>query len=281
MSQPHDHVPLKDLEYVAFDLETTGLSAASDQIVEFGAIRFHLDGHVLECFEQLVNPCCSIPRRATQIHGITDAMVQHMPTVAETLPEFLAFLNHENTVLMAHNASFDLQFLQQAIAQHGAASIEPPVIDTLQMARRAIQGMYNYRLEHLAISLQLADSEDHRALSDSRLVMGLFRRVLESCRGLATQQQLFMLSPPRHVPEALRSPSRRLVSDRHLALAIAQQRTMIMVYEGGSKGLADRRVTPRRLVRSFGARCLIAYCHTDCVEKTFRLDRIRELRFTP
>ena len=65
---------------------------------------------------------------------------------------------------------------------------------------------------------------------------------------------------------------------RHLTLAIRQQRTVVMVYEGGSKGLSDRRVTPRRLVRSRGTRCLIAYCHTDGVEKTFRLDRIRELR---
>jgi DNA polymerase III epsilon subunit-like protein len=182
---------------------------------------------------------------------------------------------------MAHNARFDLGFLAQALGEHRSGAITQPVIDTLRMARRAIPGMFNYRLEHLAVSLRLAEAEDHRALSDARLVMGLFRRVLECHRGIATRQQLFLLAPPQHVDEPASSPREAFDAQRDLAWAIAERRSLIMVYEGGSKGLADRRVTPRKLVRSYGTTCLVAYCHADRVEKTFRLDRIRDLRRDP
>ena len=170
-------VPLADLQFVAFDLETTGLSDAKDSIVEFGAVRFLMDGTVLECFEQLVNPLRPIPEDATRINKITDAMVHGMPTVAEILPRFLTFLNRENTVLMAHNAQFDLGFLRHAMKGHQGLTIARPVLDTLKMDRREIRGLTSYRLEHLAAVLKLRGSEGHRALADARLVMELFRKV--------------------------------------------------------------------------------------------------------
>ncbi len=269
---------LSDVQLVAFDLETTGLSPHDCQIVEFGAIRFQLDGTVLECFEQLVDPECSIPPSATRIHGITDAMVCGMPTVAETLPRYLDFLGQGNSVSMAHNAAFDVGFLHAAIGSDSSQIIANPVIDTLRLARRAIQGMYNYRLESLATALQLADSEDHRALSDARLVRGLFCKIVELRRDLTTVEQLFTLAPPLRQAATASKAGRFNYDHTHLTLAIQQQRTVVMVYEGGTKGLTDRRVTPRSLVTSHGTRCLVAFCHADKMEKTFRLDRIRELR---
>ena len=162
MTPPNDL--LSDLQFVAFDLETTGLSAQTCHIVEFGAIRYRIDGTVLGCYEQLVDPEHDIPRRVTRVHGITNAMVRGMPTVSQSLPGFLDFLGGERTILMAHNAQFDLSFLDKCIRSQGAAPIDNPVIDTLQLARRAIPGMYGYGLENLAIALELADMEEHRAL---------------------------------------------------------------------------------------------------------------------
>ncbi len=77
--------PLSDIEFVAFDLETTGLFPVVNRLVEFGAARFRLDGRVLGTWEQLVDPECSIPLEVTNIHGITDAMVRGQPTLAQAL----------------------------------------------------------------------------------------------------------------------------------------------------------------------------------------------------
>ena len=152
------------------------------------------------------------------------------------------------------------------------------MIDTVQLARRVIPGLYNYRLETLGIGFELAETEDHRALSDSRLVMGLFQKIIAASRSLTTLQRLFSLAPPLSGHAAAKRARQTSVHHQHLTLAIQQQRTVVMVYDGGTKGLSDRRVTPRSLVNSRGTRCLIAFCHADQIEKTFRLDRIRDLR---
>ncbi|MHB8866732.1 MAG: 3'-5' exonuclease [Pirellulaceae bacterium] len=270
--------PLTEIEFIAFDLETTGLSATTSQIVEMGGIRFRADGSLIQEFEQLIDPQCAIPRRATRIHGITDMMVQGMPTLRETLPRFLDFLGQDQAILMAHNALFDIGFLQAAIRTTGCCPLGNPVIDTLQLARRCVRDTCSYRLEDLVIHLRLADSEDHRALSDARLVRALFCRILHTQPGLTTVPRLFSLVPPLRSRCTAHPTSAPRPMHAHLTLAIAQERTVVMVYEGGTKGLTDRRVTPRSLDYSHGVPCLIAYCHTDRMQKTFRLDRIRAFR---
>jgi hypothetical protein len=149
--------PLTEIEFIAFDLETTGLSATTSQIVEMGGIRFRADGSLIQEFEQLIDPQCAIPRRATRVHGITDMMVQGMPTLRETLPRFLDFLGQDQAILLAHNALFDVGFLQAAIRTTGCCPLGNPVIDTLQLARRCVRDTCSYRLEDLVIHLRLAD----------------------------------------------------------------------------------------------------------------------------
>ena len=119
---PHDR-PLAEVEFVAFDLETTGLFPVVNRIVEFGAVRFRLDGRELGTWEQLVDPECPIPPGVTEIHGITDTMVRGQPTVARALPGFLDFLGRTEAILLAHNATFDLGFLNFAAAKTGRRSL--------------------------------------------------------------------------------------------------------------------------------------------------------------
>ena len=163
---PHDR-PLSEVEFVAFALETTGLFPGVNRIVEFGAVRFRLDGRELGTWEQLVDPECQIPPGVTEIHGITDAMVRGQPTLAQTLPGFLDFLGSTEAILLAHNANFDLGFLNFAAAKTGLTLPANPVIDTLDLARTCVRGAPSCRLEDLVVHLRLAESEDHRALSDS------------------------------------------------------------------------------------------------------------------
>ena len=125
-------------EFIAFDLETTGLHPVSAQIVELGAVRFKGDGEVLGQFQQLVDPRSKIPHIATQIHGITNAMVQGQPTIAEALPEFLEFLGDTPMVMLAHNASFDLGFLSVALCRLRHSFPVHQTLDTCTLARRRI-----------------------------------------------------------------------------------------------------------------------------------------------
>lgn len=112
---------LTKTEFVAFDLETTGLSAETARIVEIGAVRFRADGEVLGQFAQLINPECRIPAGVTAIHGITDAMVADQPVIADVLPALIEFFGDPRVLLLAHNAHFDMRFLAAARVDRGTA----------------------------------------------------------------------------------------------------------------------------------------------------------------
>lgn len=269
--------PLSEVDFVAFDLETTGLSPVACRIVEFGAVRFRLGAGELGSLSQLVDPQRPIPAAVIRVHGITDAMVRGMPTEREVLPEFLAFLGGARTVLLAHNAPFDLGFLGEALARTGRSGLPHPVIDTLDLARRCLYGLPRYDLESLARYLGLARREDHRALADARLAMQAFCRMLAMRPEASRLSDLFRLSPPLRLVEkrALSTPAGDMDA---LWAAIEQCRVIEMVYDGGSRGGLPRRVTPLEIYQSGSRAYLVAFCHIDQMEKTFRVDRIRQLR---
>lgn len=98
-------------EFIAFDLETTGLHPVFSRIIEIGAVRFRGDGTVLESFQQLVDPRCEISAGAAAVNGITGEMVAGQPTIEEVLPCFIDFIGDGPVVMMAHNAGFDMGFL--------------------------------------------------------------------------------------------------------------------------------------------------------------------------
>jgi DNA polymerase III epsilon subunit family exonuclease len=268
---------LTDVEFVAFDLETTGLFPISCRIVECGAVRFTLSGGELDTFEQIVDPECPIPPEVTRIHGITDEMVRGMPTLSEVLPAFLKFLGGPDTIPMAHNAAFDLGFLGLAMVKLEIPYPANPVIDTLDVSRKYLRQLGSHRLEEVARYLQIADTEDHRGLSDSRLAMAVFQRIVGGARRLNTMQDLFRVSPPMSFAEsgtiALEPPG----GYEDLGVAIREQRTVVVAYDGAMTGIVERRITPRGLMQSRGRAYLTAMCHLSGAEKTYRLDRIREM----
>ena len=185
---------LSDVEFVAFDLETTGLSPTSCEIIEFGAVRFRLDGEELAHMQQLVDPGCSIPRAATRVHGITDAMVKGKPRVPDVLPGFLEFLAGPDTILLAHNAKFDVRFLREAKSRVAVGLPGGHVVDTLSLAKRCIRGLPSYQLDHLVNHLGIAESENHRALADARLVMSTFITLIRRSPKMRTVENLLEIS---------------------------------------------------------------------------------------
>lgn len=266
--------PLADIDFVAFDLETTSLYPAACRIVEFGAVRFRLEGPELDAFDQLVDPQCEIPLRVSQIHGITDDLVRGQPTEAEILPRFFAFLNPADTVLLAHNASFDLGFLTFAAARQQLCLPTGPIVDTLELARGCVRGCRSFRLEDLASHLRVAAAAQHRALADCRLVMGVVRKILALSGRLRTVGDLFAAAAP--LAQNSTRAALPAIPPEYAALqaAIPNQKTVRISYEFGLQALATRSVTPRGIVQSHGRGYLVAFCHADRIEKTYRLDRI-------
>lgn len=164
--------PVSDITFVAFDFETTGLYAGQDSIVELGAVKFK-NGTILESFEQLVDPGRPMPADSIRISGITDAMLAGQPNLTKILPDFMKFL--QGSVLIAHNAGFDMGFLRTALDRNGMQFPENPLIDTQILAKKAYPGQKSYSLQNLVNFLRFPPNQAHRALDDSLMCMKLFQ----------------------------------------------------------------------------------------------------------
>lgn len=154
-------------DYVVFDLETTGVSVAKDDIIEISALRSR-NGQIVDTFSTLVNPGRSIPRDATAVNGITDEMVRDAPQIGTALSGFLEFAGKD--VLVGHNIhSFDLNFVYDAVSVLFGKEVDNDYIDTLYMARRCLPGLKSYKLTDIAAHFGISSAGAHRALNDCKM----------------------------------------------------------------------------------------------------------------
>ncbi len=184
--------PLRELTYTVFDTETTGLEPSlGDKIVAIGAVRIERVKLLKDAmFHTLVNPERPIPRTATKIHGITDEMVKGKPPLREVLPRFLEFCR--DTVLVAHNAAFDLKFLEIE-AQKLGLKLNLPVVDTLFISYGLFQDFDVHNLDSIAKRLGIPVVGLHSALGDALLTAEIFLKMLPYLekRGITTLEELF------------------------------------------------------------------------------------------
>ncbi len=157
--------------FVAFDLETTGLSPKSDKIIEFGAVRFQ-EGRARERFSTFVNPGRSIPPRIQQLTGIRPTDVADAPQFEALVPEILAFLGGRADAIVAHSAGFDISFLRAA-----GVKISTPVIDTHELATILLPGQFSYSLGELCRALEISLPTAHRASHDAEATADLLLRL--------------------------------------------------------------------------------------------------------
>lgn len=167
--------------YVALDLETTGLDARTDAIIEIGAVRFAYDRvsgpfacRVLDRFVTFVNPLRPIPLRIQQLTGIRDADVAAAPPLEKIIPELLAFVSADVAAVIAHNAGFDFSFLQAA-----GIHFHRPTQDTFELASILLPGMASYSLGELCRQLDISLLEAHRALGDATATAHLFTYLIQ------------------------------------------------------------------------------------------------------
>jgi len=170
--------PLREVEFVVLDLETTGGSPANDRITEVGAVKV-CGGEVLGTFHTLVDPEVPIPPLITALTGITDTMVAGAEPIEVVLPCLLEFLG--GAVLVAHNASFDRRFVQANLGRHGYPRLGNRVVCTARLARKLLprDELPNVRLATLAAYLGASVTPCHRAMTDARATVEVFHALLE------------------------------------------------------------------------------------------------------
>lgn len=202
--------PLFDVTFCVVDLETTG-GSGEDGITEIGAVKVR-GGQVQGELATLVRPGSHIRGSVQMLTGITDEMVADAPTIGSVLPSWLEF--SAGTVLVAHNARFDIGFLRRACAAHDRRWPGSTVVDTLALARSCLHRdeVRDYKLGTLARHFRAATSPTHRALDDARATVDVLHGIIERVSGLGVTTLEDLLEVTHRVEPARRA--KRAWADR-------------------------------------------------------------------
>lgn len=269
---------LKYIDFTVLDLETTGLDPdLGHKIVEVGAIRLGSDGSE-RTFQTFVNPQRPIPQSATSIHQITDDMVRSAPPITEVLPGFLDFCR--DSVIVAHNARFDLKFLSYAMNDQSIPPLRNIILDSIKLSRRFFPNLDSYALPALRRVFDIDHTEEHRALADVRATVTIFKRCLQKAleEGIDDIEKL-QESQGGPISFPLPTvPSKPILSYkliRYLLKAMDSGESVTIMYQDPNGANVERMVTPRRFVK-FGLHVyMIAYCHFQKANSTFQMDKVQ------
>ncbi|MGM0827216.1 MAG: PolC-type DNA polymerase III [Bacillota bacterium] len=181
-------LPLEDSTYIVFDVETTGLSAVYDTIIELAAVKIR-DGEVIDKFESFANPHHPLSATTIELTGITDDMVQTAPDINDVLHDYHKWAGED--ILVAHNASFDMGFLNTGYQKAGLPKATNPVIDTLELARLLYPQFKNHRLNTLAKKFDIELTQHHRAIYDAETTGYLLLKMLKDAveKGITNHNQ--------------------------------------------------------------------------------------------
>ena len=171
-----NHAVLKDHSYVVFDVETTGLSAIYDKVIELSAVKMK-DGNVIERFDEFIDPGFPLSEQTTNLTSITDEMVHGSKSEEEVFRMFKDLC--KGSIIAGHNVSFDMGFMNTGYRRHGMEEITEPVIDTLPLARFLYPNMRGYRLNTLSKKFKVALEHHHRANYDAEATGHLLYKFLK------------------------------------------------------------------------------------------------------
>lgn len=266
---------ISEINFVAIDIETTGLTPVVDRIVEIGAVKFR-NRKVMDTFQDLVDPGIPITPGATAVNGITDDMVRGKPGIEGVLPRFISFMG--DAVPIAHNAPFDVGFLSYDISRLDLEVPDQPILDTCAIPKRVFPGLYSYSLENLSMSLGIRSREFHRALTDSEACMEIFLKCIDELGGAdrLTLQDVIAVNGP-----AMSLRSGEILFEKPflpLKEALESGCTVKITYQDARGTVTTREITPLSVGLFRGTVMVEAFCTLRQDKRNFRLDRIIEIR---
>jgi DNA polymerase III subunit epsilon len=253
---------------VALDVETTGLKPEEgDRICEICLIKFDSKGNIVKEYSTLVNPQRDIPGASTAVNGITEERVKGKPSFKDIASDVYSFMKDE--ILLIHNAPFDISFLRKEFENANMEFPETEVIDSLFIARKFFNFPSN-SLDNLAVFYNIIQDNPHRAESDVKTLYEIFRRLNQEAEMeeiplsdilQSTEDIDVILSPEEVLPLPLLN-------------ALKTHRDISIRYINGKGEVSVRIIRPLEVC---GNNYLKAMCYKSNEERTFRLDRIKEV----
>ena len=278
----------ENLSFVAFDTETTGLWAPAHRLVEIAGVKFSIGNDGIETFEAFINPGRAIPEDAIEVHGITDEMVAKAETVEKVLDKFAKFCG--NTIMIAHNAPFDVSFLACEMDRVGMGRPNNTVLDTVDIFKKLQPGIPSYSLLSLAKHFEITQDQKHRALDDALLVQNLFNLAVSKLSGTKTLAQLLKSFTKMKIsewkleevalPDGYGDIEKALAENLRVEISYAtKDPSSGAVQTNNAERTPKTRVIRPRTVYSLRSKLYInAFCELTGEERTFRLDRIESYR---
>ena len=261
---------LSNARFAFLDLETTGLSSwFGDRICEVGIVITE-GKRIKEQYQTLVNPERPLSVGAASTNGLTDEELAEAPRFAEVADSIVGLLNE--AVVICHNAKFDVQFLDSEFHRIEREFQIPNLIDTLMMARQYYE-MPSYSLGFIARSFHLPMTVKHRALDGALAARGIFFAMMEQMKQFnkPLDEYIGIYNSPAWPDEGIELPT-------ELGEAIYSNKRMFIRYVDGDDGETERWITPKQVMGLKDYIYLQAYCHLREDERSFRLDRIVEVK---
>lgn len=270
---------MRQSTFVVFDTETTGLFPGYDQLVEIAACRIK-NNHTVDEFQTLVNPQREIPPEITNLHGITESMVADAPTCEEAVKMFFDYVQEDP--LVAHNASFDENFISFNCHKYRMEAGSNAIYDTLILSRRLFPELKSHGLASLTSVFKIEHEVKHRGMPDVIGTAGVFRECISRLerRGIRTRSEfdewygeVIRFSPEKYnllvsLPEEYAL----------LKQAVETGALLEVTYEDRTSKRTRRLIQPQGLFVSHGNLYLTAYCHLRQAYRNFKLERIHAYR---
>ncbi len=261
---------LANARFAFLDLETTGLSPwFGDRICEVGIVISE-GKRIKEQYQQLVNPERPLSPGAASTNGLADEDLKSAPVFEAVAPKVLGLLS--DTVVVCHNAQFDIQFLDSEFKRLGHEIQIPNLIDTLNLARQ-FYDLPSYSLLSIAEAFQVPMTGAHRALNDALTLRGIFFNIMDGLKQFnqPLDEYIGIYNSPAWPSDGIQLPT-------ELGEAIYSNRKIFIRYIDGEGHETERWITPKQVMGLSDYVYLQAHCHLRNAERNFRLDRIVEVK---
>jgi len=261
---------ISNARFAFLDLETTGLSPwFGDRVCEVGIVITE-GKRIKEQYQQLVNPESPLSPGAASTNGLTDDDLKSAPLFAEIAPKVLGALS--DTVVVCHNAQFDIQFLDSEFKRLGHEIQIPNLIDTLSLARQFFD-LPSYSLLSIAEAFHVPMTNMHRALNDALTARGIFFGMMDQLKQFnkPLDDYIGIYNSPVWPNEGIQLPT-------ELGEAIYSNKPIFIRYVDGDGKESERWITPKQVMGLSDYVYLQAHCHLRNAERNFRLDRIVEVK---